>query len=228
MSPQKLNSLFLLSVSSRKDDELIPFFLENGASRSATIGIDIYPDYDDDEELDDAPSPLWMVVQNALVLAIYENPYPIHMVKILLKEHVDPNFVDEEGNAVILHALDDVELVSMLVESGASLDWSDPLGKTPLMLACEGENSEVALYLIEHDVHINRLSGEMKSALHYALMCHLMNNYEVVSSLISHGADVEMVDGEGRTPLEIAKIHYAHRQVITLLEKVLKEKRAIS
>ena len=222
-----LDYLFLLSAASCTDDVLVRFFIDNGARCDATIGIDLYPDYDFDDQYEGDTVPPVLVAQNALVLALYENPSPKEMIGYLLASKVDPDFTDSEGHCVLYHALEDIEIVRLLVESGARLDQTDNLGKTPLMIACEGENKEVALYLIEHDKDLDKRSWESKTALHYALSCHLVSNYEVISSLISHGADIESCDGEGHTPLEVAKIHYAHSAVISLLQKALSEKRVI-
>jgi len=223
-----LDYLFLLCCSSRTDQILLKFFLANGSRIDSTIGIDLYPDYDDDDQFDRSSSSQLFVAQNALVLAIYENPSPEIMVPILLEVGVNPNYVDSEGHCVLYHALDDIQLVKSLVAADAHVDHRDNVGKTPLMNACEGENNEVSLFLIEHDTNLNRRSYEHKTALHYALSCHLSSNYDVILSLLSHNADVFIRDGEGKTPLDLAKMNFAHSPIISLLERATNETSTIS
>ena len=171
--------------------------------------------------LEEEENNLIMVEQNALILALYENPAPLKMIKELLRIGVDVDYTDSLGNNVISHALDDIDLIKILVESGANIHKTDALGKTPLMCACEGENIDVALYLISVDDEINNVSNEKKTALHYALSCHLTNNIEVVKALIRKGADLTMEDGEGDTPLMVALSHFAYGEIIYLIENAL-------
>jgi len=225
LTQKDLDNLFLLSASNRSDCRLLHFFVEEGASLGATIGIDLYPDW---EEGFDFLTEV-MVEQNAIVLAFYENPSPLAIVKELIHLGVDVNYVDSVGNSILSHVLDDLDFLKILVEEGkADINICDALGKTPLMSACEGENVEVALYLIEKDQHVNRMSKEQKTALHYALSCHLCNNYEVVTSLIAHGADITLEDGEGNSPLLIAREHFAHGEVIRYLEDKLIQMHVVS
>ena len=229
LTQRDLDYLFLLSASNRSDYRLLHFFVEEGASLEATIGIDLYPDWEDVLDFPTEVNDLVMVEQNAIVLAFYENPSPLAIVKELIHLGVDVNYVDSVGNSILSHVLDDLDFLKVLVEEGnADINICDALGKTPLMSACEGENVGVALYLIEKDQHVNRMSKEQKTALHYALSCHLCNNYEVVTSLIAHGADITLEDGEGNSPLLIAREHFAHGEVIKYLEDKLIQMHVVS
>lgn len=218
----ELDYLFLLVASHRIDYSLLHFFVKEGANIDSCLGIDLYPDWEDELDLSDEEKSLYLVRQNAIVLALYENPSPIKMIQELIKIGVNVNFIDSVGNSVLTHSLDDITLLKILIEEGnADIHVTDSIGKTPLMSACEGENIEVALYLIEKEDDMNRVSKEGKTALHYALCCHLCNNYSVVIALINHGADINRVDGEGKSPLDIALEHFAHTKIIRLIERNL-------
>ncbi len=220
---RKMNYLFLLAAANRTERTLPEFFLEEGASPDATLGLDIYPEFDWDDDPDEQIPEYLLVEENALVFAIYENPDPYLMVPTLIYLGVDFNFMDREGHSVLYHALDDIELVTILVEAGCDLHRCDSSDKTPLMLACEGENCEVALYLIEHDPEINRVCCEGRTPLHFALSLHFTQNYDVVKALIAHGADVEAQDFKGHTPLEYGYRYYARKATLELLEKALEK-----
>ena len=215
-----LDYLFLLSCSHRTDFDLLTFFVNEGASLEATLGIDLYPDWEEDLEWLGEVNDEVMVEQNAIVLALYENPSPLKIIKKLIELKVDVNYIDSVGNSILSHALDDLPLLKILIEEGnADIHIKDALGKTPLMSACEGENIEVSLYLIEQERELDKVSKEGKTALHYALCCHLCNNYQVVVSLITRGADINKEDMDGNTPLEIAMEHFAHSEIVRFLEE---------
>ncbi|NCB02658.1 MAG: ankyrin repeat domain-containing protein [Spirochaetia bacterium] len=220
LTQNDIDYLFLMAVSNRSDTSLLHYFVKEGANIHTLIGMDLYPEWEEDLDWEGEENDFTLVEQNALVVAMYENPHPIKMVRELIALGVDVNHRDALGNSVISHSLDDLSLLKVLVEEGkAHLHTFDSGGKTPLMSACEGENIEVALYLISKESEINTLSIEHKTALHYALMCHLTNNYKVVKSLIDHGSDVNIVDGDGNSPLMIARNHFAYSEIIALLEK---------
>ncbi len=226
LTNQELNYLFLLSAAHRHDQILPAFFVEKGASRDATLGLDIYPDFDWDDESEDKMPEYLLVEENALVFALYENPDPYAMLPSLLDLGVNIDFIDREGHSVLYHALDDIDLTRLLVERGCDLHTPDPNEKTALMLACEGENCEVALYLIEKDSRIDAVCCEGRSALHYALSLHFTNNHEVVRALLEHGADVLACDERGHAPIDYARRYYARRETIVLLERAIAEAEA--
>ncbi len=224
LTKRQLDYLFLLVAAHRTDYSLLTFFKEEGANINSTIGIDLYPDWEDELELQDDEKDLYLVKQNAIVLAFYENPSPITMIRHLIHLKVNVNFVDSVGNSILTHALDDLEVLQVLIQEGAAdIHITDSIGKTPLMSACEGENNEVALYLIEKDDELNRYSNEQKTALHYALSCHLCNNFVVVRALIAKGADIKLVDGNGNSALDIAINHFSYGDIIRYLEQKVVE-----
>jgi ankyrin repeat protein len=190
--------------------------------------MDIYPDpgymdgdfgtdeSDDDDVWVDASDP---VLQNALVVALYENPDPVSMIRTLIELGVSAKRADEEGYTVLMHALDHPDVVKLLMTRDIDVDAVDLDGQTALMHACAGENSESALALIAAgaDVHVVSESGE--TALHHALGCHLTDNLPVVRSLILAGADVNLPDASGALPLHTARLNCAGEAIIDLLER---------
>jgi ankyrin repeat protein len=185
--------------------------------------MDLYlADRDDADDVD--VDEMWLrdeqsVDQNAIVVAIYENPDPVSMVAVLLELGVDPNAVDDEGYPVIIHAMDNAELVQVLLDGGVDPQSTDCHGMTPLMHACAADNNEVALLLLKYTKDIQAKSVTGETALHYALGCHLDDNTEVVQALIQSGCNVNEPDGDGLLPLDIARFNYCSEEIISLLTK---------
>jgi ankyrin repeat protein len=221
---EELDHLFLLAAASNTCDELVRFFVNEGADPHATMPMDLYPTTGSEEPgLVDSDDVWWdeeqEVRQNALVVAMYENPDPVTMVRTLLELGVDPNAFDTEGYPVLVHALDNVDVVRTLLEGGADCDLADNNGMTPLMHACAADNNEVALLLLRMHADVHAKSSEHENALHFALGCHLQENSEVIRALIAAGCDVNEPDGAGLLPLDIARFNYCAQEVIDLLER---------
>lgn len=68
---------------------------------------------------------------------------------------------------------------------------------TPLIIACYKGNVDVALFLIEKVSNINYVSGD-GTALMAAVMSGKM---QIIESLISHKANVNLADAQGKTAL---------------------------
>jgi len=223
---ESLDHAFLMAAASNTDDELIRFFALEGADIQAKLPMDIYPHADEDEfdiEAEDDEDGLWMedgdpVMQNALVVAIYENPEPATMVEHLIKMGVAIDVVDEEGYTVLMHALDNLEVVKALLAGGVDVDAVDLGGHTALMHACEGENPEAALALMQAGADVSKVSDYGENALHHALGCHMKDNLEVVRALIEAGVDVNLSDGDGYSPIHLARMNCAGDAVVALLE----------
>lgn len=221
-SQEHLNRLFLLAVASDYEEgSLVSFFLDQGADIHATLPMDLYPasveeDFTEEELLWDGSKP---VLQEAMVVAIYEHPKPAHMIRRLAALGVDPNAVDSEGYPVIIHALDNCEIIEALISVGANINACDTGGMTPLMHACASEYNEAALMLIQYGADVCAHSRRGETALHHALDCHFRDNWEVVQALIEAGCDVNEPNGEGLTPLALAISTYASKRILDLLEK---------
>jgi len=221
-----LDEMFVLAAASRNDTELLSELHQRGADVQAKIPMDMYPDVDqcacmwDDDEDGDDDEPLFdehPVLQNAIVVAIYENPHPAEIVEELLRLGVKCDEPDEEGYAPLLHALDSPEVLRILIDHGADPDTADPNGYSALMLACESENNASAMALIELGSSVKAISVDVETALHLALECHVTDNSDVVRALIAAGADVDARDREGFTPLRLALANCAPQSVIDVL-----------
>ncbi|GLU08181.1 hypothetical protein SLE2022_251050 [Rubroshorea leprosula] len=98
-----------------------------------------------------------------------------------------------------------VEGIKALRREGASLEWIDREGKTPLILACMNpELYNVAKILIELGANPNayRPGRHAGTPLHHAAKRGLQNT---VKLLLSHGANPLVVNDDCQTPLDVAR-----------------------
>ncbi|KAI0281934.1 ankyrin repeat-containing domain protein [Russula aff. rugulosa BPL654] len=102
-------------------------------------------------------------------------------------------------------ACGDLEMVEVLLEYGVAVDAQNNYCCTPLSFAAAGyhDDPRVARLLIERgaDPNIPASSGTGSTPLHEASQ----NGWiEIARVLLEHGANVEVKDNGGRTPLDIA------------------------
>lgn len=93
------------------------------------------------------------------------------------------------------------KVVSLLLEHGADPKTADDAGYLPLFSALCQDQHDVALQLLRDDVNLPNpiiVQPHQSTALHVA--CRFASG-EVISLLLKHGADPNVVDRFGRTPL---------------------------
>lgn len=93
------------------------------------------------------------------------------------------------------------EFLDALFELGVNLNFSKPMGYSPLGYAVECELFEVVSYLLSHGADVNMLDATKKTSLIRAVD---KNNWEIVNLLLSCGADPTQAGGNGQTPIDIA------------------------
>ncbi|XP_057476162.1 putative E3 ubiquitin-protein ligase XBAT35 [Actinidia eriantha] len=99
-----------------------------------------------------------------------------------------------------------VEGIKALRSEGASLEWIDKEGKTPLIAACmNSELYNVAKTLIELGANVNasRPGRHAGTPLHHAAKRGLE---QTVKLLLSHGANTLVMNDDCQTPLDVARV----------------------
>ena len=93
--------------------------------------------------------------------------------------------------------------MAMLIEAGADVNERNEFGSTALIIAaCRGRNQLVDI-LLRSGAEIN---ATVEGSGRTALACAVEREHtETVRLLIEAGADLEMADKQGNTPLMIAK-----------------------
>ncbi|QDV36898.1 ankyrin repeat domain-containing protein [Tautonia plasticadhaerens] len=101
-------------------------------------------------------------------------------------------------NDTPLHRAETAEEAERLIDGGCRVDRPGWMGATPLFRAAERGLTEVARALIRRGANVNAGRPDRPTALHYAA------NAEVAGVLTDAGAEVEALDGIGRSPLHWA------------------------
>ena len=106
------------------------------------------------------------------------------MVKSLLRERVDIEAVDSDGDTALIYAIESnqMQVIEALVDAGANMEVISN-HVTPLMRAIEMDNTDVALYLIERHAHIGQYYDD-KSPL---MMAAEVNNVIILQALLNRG-----------------------------------------
>jgi len=156
-------------------------------------------------------------------------------VHALIEKGLDVNALDEEGKTA-LHIASPIgrySLVKYLVEHGAKVHIKDKQHKTALVYAIEKNRIKVIIYLskianeqeekeeddglfvaakngnmdfVAYELSrsdINRVNKDGKTALHIAAEA---GQFEIVAFLLNLGADRKLLDYDGRTALNYAKL----------------------
>ncbi len=151
--------------------------------------------------------------------------YPLHnavtmghkdIVALLIKRGAVVDAKDSRGRTPLYSFAatggKDIEIARMLIAAGADPKNEDEENhETGLNFAIEYGNLELGKLLIAGHVDVNHRNVEGWYALHYAAH-HL--RYEFVKVLIAAGADVNVADKLGRTPISLAPNDAAIKQLL--------------
>eukprot|EP01059_Diplonema_ambulator_P003310 TRINITY_DN12994_c0_g1_i1.p1 TRINITY_DN12994_c0_g1~~TRINITY_DN12994_c0_g1_i1.p1 ORF type:complete len:422 (+),score=74.38 TRINITY_DN12994_c0_g1_i1:48-1313(+) len=165
--------------------------LENTHAVSALVEAKADPDIANDE----GDAPLHISVGKDVSIA-----------EILLhKASADPNARNRHG-ATPLHravSLKDIDTAKLLIENGTDLNIQDSEGDTPLHITVRDKTIDITKVLLSKKPRrfCNTFSNLGDTALHVAIKCM---NAEAVDLLVKAGADVNIQDGGGNTPLHAA------------------------
>ena len=145
-----------------------------------------------------------------------------HLVEHLITEH--PQDVNADGGyymrpIVAALAGEHFQTADLLRRSGANLDVQGRFGKYLLHAAACSGNFEVVRILIEYDsAHINARDEFGWTPSHLASEGQDSKGGSVLRLLLEHGADINMQDVNGLTPLQWASFDGALEVVRLLLE----------
>jgi len=126
-----------------------------------------------------------------------------------------------------------IDAVAFLIAHGADVNAKSPNDDTALHAAASGhftkqEHHKAIKILIQHGAEVNAKGYKQKTPLHLACEGRLLYDsskkreyYEpvpasVVKMLLDLGADPELRDSEGRTPLDYAQTN-GHKEIVALL-----------
>lgn len=140
----------------------------------------------------------------------------LHIVSFLLGQRADANSEIVGTTPLIVAAGNSsLEMVDLLVTSGADVNKPNPKQITPLISACLTGRREVVKYLLEKNAKVNIQTPEGLSAIQAAV---LRNDPEMIALLLSYGVDIEMTSKSGITPFWVAAGLGYRKSMITLLD----------
>jgi ankyrin repeat protein len=138
----------------------------------------------------------------------------------LLISNESINVLSHDGKSALrLAALNShLDVVTLLVENGANINYIDADGRTTVYcVACGAANDLNIVNTLQHlvklgaDLEIKDLEG--RTALHVSAWQGMVS---VVEALIELGANIDAVDNEGRTPVMMAAWN-GHAEVVSIL-----------
>lgn len=123
-----------------------------------------------------------------------------------LRDEIDQHFLDINDEENVVHLAicrGNKTLLDLLYQLGANLNTKtqDVLTRTPLHIAIDNDQIELAYFLIKNgaDIHATKSSGD--NALHIAIN---NDHIELAYSLIAKDADIHATNSDGDKPLHIA------------------------
>jgi len=111
-----------------------------------------------------------------------------------------------------------LDTLRYLLEHGASTAQKGENGFPPLVYLCradKGQQPDKIRLLLEYQAPVNEPGPKGRTALHYAAAAGFL---EVITILLEHGADTQVRDQQGETPLGLAR-RYNRTAAVRLLVK---------
>lgn len=118
---------------------------------------------------------------------------------------VDVNATNELGNTLLIDAasMNNTVIVDALLKRGADPDIIGFCGSTALTYAVKENNPSMMLLLISHGANVNGV-GDKLIFMRPLCQAALANAGEAARVLIDHGADLDCLDSQVKTPLMTA------------------------
>jgi ankyrin repeat protein len=144
-------------------------------------------------------------------------------VRAFLEDGVNVNDKDDQGLTPLHLAAQEGhrEVVEHLLSKNADINVKNEMGLTPLHVAVIGDDEELVRLLTSSGADANaRMSNRLaRTPLHIAAV---RGYKKLVVLLVADGADVSIEDGQGRTPLDLAKLG-GRTEIVEILTKAAEE-----
>ncbi|WP_253701452.1 ankyrin repeat domain-containing protein [Bacillus sp. FJAT-27445] len=143
-----------------------------------------------------------------VMIATYNND--VAAAKILIDARADVDIRDNMKNNVFLYAGAEgyIDILKLAINAGADPHITNRYGGVAVIPAAErGHVDVVELLLTETDINVNHVNNLGWTALIEAIILNKGGKRQqvIIRLLIDHGADVNIPDGDGVTPLEHAR-----------------------
>jgi len=201
------NSLTILRSAIMSDfTDIVKLLLDNNADPNLLLGADIGSDND-----------------NSLTTACrFGN---IKIIEMLLNSGVDVNHANKYGSTALSIASrnNHIETVKLLLLNGVNLNITNFYGSNPLMIAIENNNIEIAEILLLNGTDLNFTCRYGWTALLLATIDITEQKYELIKNLVFNGANINIMNSRGETPL-LKAMESKHEECIEYLcSKMIEE-----
>ncbi|KPN94323.1 ankyrin repeat domain-containing protein [Lysinibacillus sp. ZYM-1] len=159
--------------------------------------------------------------RTAVLAATYNNQ--VETVKALIQHGADINIRDNNLENVLLHAGASgyLEIVKLAIAAGADTKLTNRFGGVAIIPASERGYVEVVRELLNHsDINVNHINNLHWTALIEAIILGNGDekHQEIVQLLVDYGANLNIADRDGVTPLQHAKKLSFHKIELILNE----------
>ena len=142
--------------------------------------------------------------ETALIISVMKNH--LYIVNLLLTAKADPNIEDSYRNTALIYAAfntkDDINIVNALIKAGATLNYKNSSGDTPLILATRKKiNIDIVNSLVGAGSNVNIQNNDGMTALMYAARGR---DISAVNILLEGGSNINLQNNKGQTALDIA------------------------
>ncbi|OZB98756.1 ankyrin repeat domain-containing protein [Paenibacillus sp. XY044] len=159
--------------------------------------------------------------RTAVMAATYNHQTDV--VRLLISSGADINIRDHQLNNVFLYAGAEgmLDIVQLAIDADADTRLTNRYGGTALIPASERGHVEVVRELLTRtDIDVNHINRLHWTALLEAVILGNggIKHQQIVQLLIEHGADPEIADAEGNTPLQHAQSKGYH-EIAAILQR---------
>jgi len=154
-----------------------------------------------------------------VMIATYQ--HNTDMVSTLLQAGANVNIRDNNKENPLLHSAAQgwLDILRLAIDAHADTSLTNRFGGISIIPASERGHVEIVRELLTRtDINVNHINNLGWTALLEAII--LSNggktHQQIVQLLLDHGADVNLTDGEGATPLQ-----HAHERQFTEIEHIL-------
>lgn len=129
------------------------------------------------------------------------------IVKLLVKKGADVNIAKETGETPLFSATIEgfTDIIKLFINNGANVNVEDGSFSTPLIVASQSiyaQQYDILTILLKAGAKPNESDMDGNTALHY--VSEQRNNKSAVKLLLDNGADVNFLNEEDKTPIDIA------------------------